>query len=60
MGGMLPALLQGLVAGIAAGLVFFGAVRVELRWLRRDVDRAHSRLNEHDKRLRTVELRRVQ
>lgn len=33
-------------------------VRVEMRWLRSDVNRAHSLLNQHDGRLRRLELKR--
>ena len=31
-------LLPHLLTGIAAGLVAWGGVRIEMRWLRRDVD----------------------
>lgn len=30
------------------------AVKVELRWLRSDVNRAHKRLNSHDARIRSI------
>jgi hypothetical protein len=38
--------IAGFVGG-ALGAVF--AIRTELRYIRRDVDRAHDRLNQHDK-----------
>jgi hypothetical protein len=37
--------LFALVTAVATGLVTWGAIRVELRWLRRDVDHAHRRLD---------------
>ena len=43
-------LLLMMLAGIVQGLVTWGALRVELRYLRRDVDRAHERLNGMDRR----------
>ncbi len=39
-------LLPAIASGAASGLIFYGAIRVELRWLRRDVDDAHWRINE--------------
>ncbi len=45
--------------GIVVALASFGgtwiAIRVHLRYLRRDVDRAHERLSKHDDRLRDLE-----
>jgi hypothetical protein len=38
------------------GLAAWSAIRVEVRWLRTDVNRAHSRLNDHDKRIRKLEI----
>ncbi len=38
-------LLPALTSGAASGLIFYGAIRVELRWLRRDVDHAHWRID---------------
>lgn len=37
--------LLALATAAATGLVTWGAMRVELRWLRRDVDHAHKRLD---------------
>lgn len=34
-----------LASSVGTGLVTWGAIRVELRWLRRDVDHAHTRLD---------------
>lgn len=39
-----PMIVQSLLTAAAA----WAAVRVELRWLRRDVDRAHERLDRND------------
>lgn len=41
----MPDWLQALMPGIAAGLVAWGAVRVELRYMRRDINAAHMRLD---------------
>lgn len=38
-------LLPILLTGVVSGLVAWGGVRVELRYLRRDVDKAHKRLD---------------
>ena len=43
------AMADGAVSGLFAGLAFFMVVRTELKYLRRDVDMAHSRLSEHMK-----------
>lgn len=32
------------------------AVRIELRWLRSDIVRAHTRLDDHDVRIRQIEI----
>jgi hypothetical protein len=37
--------LLALASAVATGLVTWGAIRVELRWLRRDVDHAHKRID---------------
>lgn len=39
-----------ILSGAVAGLVAWGGVRIELRWLRRDVDRAHTRINHLQRR----------
>lgn len=38
-------LLQSIVTAAGGALITWGAIRVELRYLRRDVDRAHLRLD---------------
>ncbi len=38
------AALCGLVSGLVTGLLFVGGLRVELRYLRRDLDDHHARL----------------
>jgi hypothetical protein len=37
--------LPVLVSAVGTGLVTWGALRVELRWLRHDIDGAHKRLD---------------
>lgn len=32
------------------------AMRIELRWLRSDVNRAHARLDDHELRVRRIEI----
>jgi hypothetical protein len=43
---MFPMLLQAVIGGAVAGVVFGATVRVELKYLRRDVDHAHRRLDQ--------------
>lgn len=47
-------ILQAVLTAAGAWL----AVRVELRWLRSDVNRAHKRLDVHDDRVRNLEINR--
>lgn len=35
-----------IAAGVVQGLITWGAIRVEIRYLRRDIDRAHWRLDQ--------------
>jgi hypothetical protein len=42
---MIDSWLLALVTAVATGLVTWGAIRVELRWLRRDVDHSHKRID---------------
>jgi hypothetical protein len=42
---MVESWLLALATAAATGFVTWGAMRVELRWLRRDVDHAHKRLD---------------
>lgn len=42
---MLEALLTAGLVGAVQGLVIWGGLRVELRYLRRDIDAAHRRLD---------------
>ena len=42
---MLETLLIALGSAIVTGLVTWGGIRVELRWLRRDVDRLDKRVD---------------
>lgn len=41
-------LLQILAGAFASGAVTWGVVRTELKYLRRDVDRAHQRIDKHE------------
>ena len=41
----MEAWLLALVTAVTTGLVTWGGIRVELRWLRRDVDLAHDRIS---------------
>lgn len=42
---------------IGGGLAAWLAIRVEIRWLRADVNRAHSRLDHVDNRIHELEVR---
>jgi hypothetical protein len=51
-------LLPAAVTGLCVGLILWGGIRTELRWLRRDVDLAHERINDlEDAPARVVERR---
>jgi len=39
-------IVSGLVGGIITGVAAWSAIRVEMRYLRRDIDRAHARLDD--------------
>ncbi len=38
-------LVNGLLSGVITGAAAYAAIRVEIRYLRRDVDHAHRRLD---------------
>lgn len=40
----LPYLGQAVIAGVVSGIAFWATVRTEIKYLRRDVDNAHSSL----------------
>lgn len=42
---MLPDLLVALASGAVTGLVAWGGIRVELRYMRRDIGAAHKRMD---------------
>jgi len=42
---LVSSIISGLVGGVVTGIAAFAAIRVELKYLRRDVDLAHRRLN---------------
>lgn len=42
---VLQSLLVAAVTGLVSGVATWGAMKVELRWLRRDVDLAHARID---------------
>lgn len=52
--GMSDTLLIVIVTALVNGAVVWGALRVELRWLRRDVDRAQSTADAAHRRLDRV------
>lgn len=47
---IVQAIVSGLVGGAVAGVAAVATIRVELRWLRRDVDLAHARIDSLDRR----------
>lgn len=47
----MDAIIIAIVTGAVSGGVSWGMVRMELRWLRADVDRAHDRIAEIERRL---------
>lgn len=44
----LPYLIQGTVGGVVAGVAFWATVKTEIKYLRRDVDLAHSFIRQHE------------
>jgi len=42
---MIETWLIALASAVVTGLVTWGGIRVELRWLRRDVNHAHERID---------------
>lgn len=50
----MDSLLGAIVAGCIAGLIAWGGVRVNLQWLRRDVDLAHGRITRHENNFHNV------
>lgn len=48
IGAMISGLVAGLAGGVITGIAAVAAIRVEIRWLRRDIDRAHKRLDKLD------------
>lgn len=46
---MIESLLIALASGVVTGLITWGGLRVELQWIRADVDRAHARLDHLDR-----------
>lgn len=49
---MLASVVSGVVGGVITGVAAFAAIRVELKYLRRDVDYAHARLDNVERRRR--------
>lgn len=43
---LLTSIISGLIGGIITGIAAFSAIKVELRYLRRDIDHAHTRIDE--------------
>jgi len=44
---LVQAVVSGIVGGVITGVAAFAAIKIELRWLRRDVDRMHTALEKH-------------
>lgn len=42
--------IQSIIAGAVAGVTFVATVKTELKYLRRDIDMAHARLDHHEER----------
>lgn len=42
---LIYSIVSGIVGGVITGASAFAAIRVELRYLRRDVDHAHRRID---------------
>lgn len=41
-------ILQSVIGGVVAGVAFWATVKTEIKYLRRDVDLAHTRLTKHE------------
>lgn len=50
-------MMEAIVAGAVAGLIAWGGIRVELRWLRSDVERVTLRTHQHAGELQQHETR---
>lgn len=46
MSGISDAILVAAITGVVSAAVNWGIVKVQLAWLRRDVDKAHERIDE--------------
>lgn len=46
MSQLITSIISGLVGGVITGAAAFAAIRVEIKFLRRDVDHAHARLDD--------------
>ncbi len=49
---MLEQIISALLGGVVTGLITWGGVRVEMRWIRADLDRAHLRIDWLERRAR--------
>lgn len=47
---IVASVISGLVGGVITGVAAFAAIRVELRYLRRDTDWAHKRIDRIEER----------
>lgn len=47
---LLSAVISGVVGGAITGVAAVAAIRVEIKYLRRDVDRAHKRIDHIERR----------
>ncbi len=52
-------LITGLFSGLVTGIACFLAIRIELRYMRRDLDNAWERLNNHGKLITTLQVQQA-
>jgi hypothetical protein len=46
---LLGIVLQSAIGGVVAGVAFWATVKTEIKYLRRDVDLAHSFIRQHER-----------
>lgn len=51
---MIDGMVWAMLGAVAAVAVQWGSLQVQVRWLRADVERAHVRLDTHDKLMRRI------
>ena len=43
---ILTSIVSAIIGGVITGVAAFSAIRVEMKYLRRDIDHAHARMDE--------------